>query len=86
MREDGDECMKCLQCDSTDIVKKVRVVDKGDGSSKSDLNLEVYEDPSALIFKGTHKGKLSANVCVDCGFVMFTVSTRTARELKRYNK
>jgi uncharacterized OB-fold protein len=78
--------MKCLQCGSTDIVKEVRVVDRGNNDFKSDLNLEVYEEPNAFIFKGTHKGKLSANVCVDCGFVMFTVTTDAARELKKYHR
>ena len=76
--------MTCLQCESTDIVKQVRVVDKGHNHYKSDLSLVVYEDPDAFIFKGAHQGKLSANVCVDCGFVMFTVTTSTARELKKY--
>lgn len=76
----------CVQCGSDDIVKRVRIIDHGDNDWKRDLKVEVYEDPNAFIFKGTHEGKLSANVCADCGYVMLSVSPRTARELKRVQK
>ena len=75
--------LTCLHCGSDDIVKQVRVIDRGRQDHKRDLKLEVYEDPTVFIFKGTHEGKLRAHVCADCGFVMFNVTRKTARELKR---
>ena len=74
--------MKCLQCESKNIVKNVRAVDKGHNNYKSDLELQVHENPNALIFKGTYYGVLKANVCVDCGFVMFSVSIADAKTLQ----
>ena len=78
--------MKCLQCESERIVKNVRTVDHGDGGRILDLTLEVYNKPDALIFKEAVAGVLKANVCVDCGFVMFAVSTKDAEKLERYQK
>ena len=78
--------MKCLQCQSERIIEKVRVVDKGEGNWKGDLTLEVYENPDAWVFKGPKEGKVHANVCVDCGHVMFGISLLDARKLERYKK
>ena len=78
--------MQCLQCQSADLVKDVRVVDRGDSDYKNDLVLEVYANPDAWIFKGAKTGALRANVCVDCGFVMMHVSKATARTLKKHKK
>ncbi len=78
--------LTCMRCGSKDIVRDVRVVDRGEGNSKTDLKLEVYENPDALIFKGTHKARLSADVCADCGFAMLSVSAKAARELKKHGK
>ena len=78
--------MKCLQCESERIVKNVRAVDRGDTNMKLDLRIEVYDNPDAWIFKGAVEGILKANVCVDCGFVMFAVSTEDAEKLERYQK
>ncbi len=75
--------MKCLQCGSEDLVRDVRVVDRGDGNLRQDLKLEVYDNPGALIFKGAHEGKLVAQVCVECGFVMLSVSKKDAEILKK---
>ena len=71
--------MKCLQCGSPDIARNVRAVDRGEGNAAMNLCLEVYKDPSAWVFKGTRKGKLKANVCIHCGFVMFALSKADAR-------
>jgi predicted rRNA methylase YqxC with S4 and FtsJ domains len=75
--------MKCLQCNSTRVVTDVRAVDKGDGDLKNDLRLEVYENPNAWIFKGTQDGKVIGNVCVECGFIMFSMSLLDARKLEK---
>jgi len=76
--------LKCLQCNSTDIVKNVRAVDRSHSNSINDLKLEVYENPNALFFKGVYEGRLKANICVDCGFVMWNISVIEARSLKRH--
>lgn len=78
--------MKCLQCESSRIVADVRAVDHGHGNGKLDLKLEVYGKPDAWIFKEAHAGILRANVCADCGFVMFSVSVKDARKLERHQK
>jgi len=44
----------------------VRVVDRGEG--KLDLSVEVYENPDAIVFKGTTRQSLRAWVCGDCGY------------------
>ncbi|MCG3137424.1 MAG: hypothetical protein HJJLKODD_01268 [Phycisphaerae bacterium] len=74
--------MTCLQCRSTRIIADVRVIDHAHGNSKKDLQVEVYENPGALIFKGMHAAKLTAHICEDCGLVMFTIPPETARELR----
>ncbi len=75
--------MKCLQCGSKDIVKNVRIVDRGDHLTRHDLNLEVYANPSAWVFKDAKQGILRANVCAECGFVMISVSKSDAIKLKQ---
>ena len=74
--------MKCLQCGSEDIVKDVRAVDYTDSITKKDLKLEVYSNPSAWIFKEPHEGIIKANVCANCGFIMFNLSVADAVKLK----
>ena len=77
--------MICLQCGCNEIVRNVRVVDRGDGNKSYDLNTEVYENPHAWLFKGVHQGILRANVCPDCGFVMWNVSKSHAQIIKKYH-
>ena len=76
--------MKCLQCSSERIVRNVRVVDRAHANMKSDLRIEVYENPDAVLFKGAHGEVLKANVCAECGFVMLSVSVSEARKLERF--
>ncbi len=73
---------KCLNCNGNNIVTDIRAVDKGDG--KRDLTLEVYEDPDAVLFKGMHNASLRADVCRDCGHVMFHVSIDKAAEFSTH--
>lgn len=47
------------------------------------LSLEVYANPSAWLFKETHSSPMLANVCVECGYVMFYVSIPEARKLEQ---
>ncbi len=60
----------CAKCRSAQVMPKVRIMDRGHYSGDAgDLTLVLYEDPEALIFKGTHEGSLSARVCGACGYV-----------------
>ncbi len=73
---------KCLNCNGNNIVTDIRAVDTGDG--KRDLKLEVYENPGAALFKGAHDASLRADVCRDCGHVMFYISTDKAAEFSTH--
>ncbi len=73
--------MKCLQCGSDNLVLDARPVDQFDLGMTSDLKIEAYANPDAWIFKGTTQGSLRANVCVNCGFVMMSVSKEDAQRL-----
>lgn len=74
--------MKCLQCGSEDIVKNLRVVDRGNGNVRGDLNIEVESVPDAIFFKGIRKAALRANVCAECGSVTLNVAKHDAEMLK----
>ena len=71
---------KCLNCGGSNIVTDVRVVDRGEGNSRRDLKLEVYDNPDALIFKGAHDASLRADVCKHCGHVMLYIPVDKASE------
>ena len=58
----------CAKCSSSKIIPKARIIDS-DGDFRWDLTIEVYEDPSAFIFRGTHKEKMFARICGACGYV-----------------
>ena len=74
--------MKCLQCESERIVKNVRAINYGHGGLRYDLRLLGYNNPDAWIFKDSYELVLKANVCADCGFVMFSVSIEDAQKLE----
>ena len=64
-----DQPAACSKCKSEKVVPKARVMDRGHYSGDAgNLALVVYENPDALIFKGSHKGELYARVCGDCGY------------------
>jgi len=75
--------MKCLQCESDDVLRNLRVVDRGDYNVKSDLKLEVESRPEAMIFRGTEAAAIKANVCCQCGFVMMSIARSKAQLLKK---
>ncbi len=78
--------MVCLSCKSNRLVMNVRAIDRGDSNLTHDLVLEVNENPDAWIFKGQQTGSLRANVCADCGYVMFALSIEDARKLESAKK
>ena len=75
--------MKCLQCGAEEVVRNLRVVDRGENNVRRDLTIEVESKPSALFFKGIKAAVIRANVCPKCGFVMMSVSKGDAKMLKR---
>ena len=77
----------CPKCGSHDLIPDVRIVDRGDGNVRRDLQVEVYESPDALIFKGTHAGSLSVSICGQCGYAELYVSNSAELlEVYRQNK
>jgi hypothetical protein len=63
------ENLICPKCNSTKIIPGCRIMDRGHYSGDAgDLTVVFYDNPNALIFKGTHQGTLYAQICGDCGF------------------
>lgn len=60
----------CSKCKSDKIIPQVTVLDTGQ-HAYGELKVAVYENPDALLFKGTHMGTLRAWICADCGFAEF---------------
>jgi predicted nucleic-acid-binding Zn-ribbon protein len=59
----------CPKCESSEIVRDVRVIDRGDGNlDAGDLSVAVYADPRAWLFKGKTTTGLSACVCAESGY------------------
>ena len=59
----------CSKCGSSEVVRDVRIMDRGHGSADSgNLSAVVYGDPEAWMFKGKVRVELSACVCGHCGF------------------
>lgn len=73
--------MKCLQCNSYDIVANVRAVDQTENGN-FDAKLEVCSNPGAFFFNGAESFPIGANVCANCGFVMFSVTPTAAKRMK----
>lgn len=63
------ETTACVKCKSEKIVPAARIMDRGHYSGDAgNLSLVVYEDPDALLFKGSHEGSLFGRVCGECGY------------------
>lgn len=59
----------CPKCGSAAVVRGVRVMDRGHGSTDAgDLSLAAYDNPRAWVFKGKVTTPLSACVCAACGY------------------
>ena len=57
----------CSKCRSDKVIPDVRIIDQV--GHRIRLGVNVYEDPEALIFKGTHYSDLRSQVCGECGYV-----------------
>ena len=59
----------CFKCGSDKVIPRARVMDRGHYSGDAgDLNLVVYANPEALMFKSGLNSSAFARVCGDCGF------------------
>ncbi|MEH2138373.1 hypothetical protein [Nostoc sp.] len=63
----------CLKCGSSDIVPNVHIFTHTQVVNQ-DLQVEIYDNPKALIFKGSHTGTLTASICGQCGYTEMYVS------------
>jgi hypothetical protein len=59
-------------------MRNLSVVDKGDAGAKHELAIESFTNPNALLFKGTTRHPIKANVCGSCGKVDFKVDNYQA--------
>jgi hypothetical protein len=75
----------CPRCGSHEVIPHVRIVDRGPGYARRDIQVEVYESPDALLFKGTHEGTLHAAICGLCGHADLYV-TNPAELLAAYRR
>ena len=82
-----DRPMVCPKCKSRDVMPGVRILAQAGqfGAVKGNLEVEVYEDPGALIFKGAQTGTLTASVCGNCGYTELYVNN-PAQLLAVYRK
>lgn len=62
----------CLKCGSKKIIPDTRIYDQGEHSDGR-LQVVVYGDPGALIFKDRMFKQLRADICGECGHVELTV-------------
>ncbi len=84
------EQMVCLKCGSEDIIPNVRIVtytEEFNLKLAQDLQVEIYENPEALVFKGTHTERLTASICGQCGYTeMYVSNPQNLRNTYRKNK
>ena len=67
---------KCLSCGCTELIGDVVLIDN---YYKVPIDLRTFENPDAILFKGTRRAGVSAKVCTACGLVMlFTDPTGVA--------
>jgi hypothetical protein len=72
----------CQRCGSLILMRSVTVVDKQGDAGDRELQVVVYGDPGAMLFKDRLYGKLKADICGACGHVELRVTN--PRELYRH--
>ena len=65
--------IKCGRCGSEKVMPNLRIRDRYDMGMGQDLEVEVQENPDALIFKQAHRAALRATVCGECGNVGLSI-------------
>jgi predicted nucleic-acid-binding Zn-ribbon protein len=66
---------RCPKCGSTDLIADAKAVDRGHGNHESDMIVATFGKPEKWIFKDEHTTKLSAWVCLGCGYLEFWADT-----------
>jgi ribosomal protein S27AE len=66
------ERVTCSRCGSDEIIPRARVIDRGDGNGRYDLQVEVQRRPNAMLFKRAEHSNVFAQVCGGCGNVELT--------------
>src|SRR5690349_6763261 len=59
---------RCARCGSDSMIPRVRVLDRDEGGSRRDLQVEVQRRPNAMLFKRPERSTVSAQVCGACGY------------------
>jgi hypothetical protein len=60
--------LRCTRCGSDTIIPRVRVLDRDEGGTHRDMQVEVQRRPKALLFKQPERSTISARVCGACGY------------------
>lgn len=68
----------CTRCGADAVIPHVRVVDRGDGNYRRDLEVEVHRRPNAILFKRPERSMITARVCGACGHVELFAETPRA--------
>lgn len=63
----------CEKCGSDKMIPDVKVVDRGDGNAKWELQVVIDGNPQAILFKDRLYGVLKAHICGECGHTELTV-------------
>lgn len=72
----------CPKCGSPEVVRDVRVIDRGHGNSDAgNVNVGVYGNPQAWLFKDKVTAELTACVCAECGYTeLYAANPRALAE------
>ena len=70
--------LACPSCGSNEVIPRVRMVDRGDGNGRYDLQVEVYRRPNARLFKGAQYSSVFAQLCGVCGHIELYADTPRA--------
>ena len=70
--------LRCTRCGSDAIIPRVRVLDRDEGGTHRDLQVEVQRRPNAMLFKRPERSAISAQVCSACGYAELFVEAPRA--------
>lgn len=73
---------KCISCESENILRGASIIDRGGISGDFPQEIKVYGNPEALIFKEGHSFEIKTDICMDCGFLMSSISKKSLDKLK----
>jgi hypothetical protein len=76
-RDDSEDEPECLRCGSKKVVVNAGIR----GSGNVTLEVAVYGDPDALVFRDTSTAPVFTQLCGECGFVEMFVSKADGAKL-----